>query len=73
MRYAAPGNLLGAEQHGHLDAVGYDMYIKLLSEAVLEEKGETVAAPRECTVDVKLDAFLSKSYITSVGAAHGNV
>ena len=59
------GNLLGAEQHGHLDAVGYDMYIKLLSEAVLEEKGETVAAPRECTVDVKLDAFLSKSYITS--------
>lgn len=49
------------------------MYIKLLSEAVLEEKGETVAAPRECTVDVKLDAFLSKSYITSVGAAHGNV
>ncbi len=61
------GNLLGTEQHGHLDAVGYDMFIKLLSEAVLEEKGEKVKVPAECTVDIKLDAFLSKAYIT-VGA-----
>ena len=61
------GNLLGTEQHGHLDAVGYDMFIKLLSEAVLEEKGEVVKAPAECTVDVKLDAYLAKNYIT-VGA-----
>lgn len=58
------GNLLGTEQHGHLDAVGYDMFIKLLSEAVLEEKGETVKAPAECTVDIKLDAYLAKNYIT---------
>ena len=59
------GNLLGAEQHGHLDAVGYDMYIRLLNEAVLEEKGEALPKPRECTVDIKLDAFLAKSYIPS--------
>jgi len=59
------GNLLGAEQHGHLDAVGYDMYIKLLNEAVLEEKGETTAPPKECSVEVKLDAYLAKNYITS--------
>ena len=61
------GNLLGSEQHGHLDAVGYDMFIKLLSEAVIEEKGGKVKAPTECKVDVKLDAYLAKNYVT-VGA-----
>ncbi len=60
------GNLLGAEQHGHLDAVGYDLYMKLLEEAVIEEKGEEVKKPLpECAVDVRCDAFLSKSYIAS--------
>ncbi len=60
------GNLLGAEQHGHLDAVGYDLYIKLLEEAVLEEKGEELPKPLpECAVDVRCDAYLSKSYIPS--------
>ncbi|MBQ7931440.1 MAG: transcription-repair coupling factor, partial [Clostridia bacterium] len=60
------GNLLGAEQHGHLDAVGYDMYMKLLEEAVVEEKGEEVKKPLpECAVDVRCDAYLSKSYISS--------
>ncbi len=60
------GNLLGAEQHGHMDAVGYDMYMKLLEEAVIEEKGEEIKKPLpECAVDVRCDAFLSKSYIAS--------
>ena len=60
------GNLLGAEQHGHLDAVGYDLYMKLLEEAVVEEKGgEVKKALPECAVDVRCDAFLSKSYIPS--------
>ncbi len=60
------GNLLGAEQHGHLDAVGYDMYMKLLEEAVIEEKGGETAKPLpECAVDVRCDAYLSKSYIAS--------
>ena len=36
------GNLLGAEQHGHMEAVGYDLYMKLLNEAVIEEKGEKI-------------------------------
>ncbi len=57
------GNLLGAEQHGHLDAVGYDLYMKLLSEAVAEEKGEKLPERRECAVDISADAYLSKSYI----------
>jgi len=59
------GNLLGAEQHGHMEAVGYDMYMKLLNEAVIEEKGEVIKPKPECTVDIRCDAFLSKSYIPS--------
>ena len=57
------GNLLGAEQHGHLDAVGYELYIKLLNEAVLEEKGETVPVKPECTVTLRCDAFISDKYV----------
>ena len=60
------GNLLGAEQHGHLDAVGYDLYMRLLEEAVLEEKGEPAKIPLpDCAVDVRCDAYLTKSYIKS--------
>lgn len=57
------GNLLGAEQHGHLDAVGYELYIKLLNEAVLEEKGEKVPVKPECTVTMRCDAFISEKYV----------
>jgi transcription-repair coupling factor (superfamily II helicase) len=57
------GNLLGAEQHGHLDAVGYELYIKLLNEAVLDEKGETVPEKKECTVTLRSDAFISERYV----------
>ena len=59
------GNMLGAEQHGHLDAVGYDMYIKLLNEAVLEEKGEKIKQKTECKIDVKVNAFIPDRYISS--------
>ena len=57
------GNLLGAQQHGHMEAVGYDMYVKLLNEAVLEEQGQTPPPKVECTVDIRTDAFLAKNYI----------
>ena len=57
------GNLLGAEQHGHLDAVGYELYIKLLNEAVLEEKGEKIEQKLECTVTLRSDAFISEKYV----------
>ncbi len=59
------GNMLGAEQHGHLDAVGYDMYIRLLEEAVLEENGQEIKKKRECACDIETDAYLPKSYITA--------
>ncbi len=63
MEIRGAGNLLGAEQHGHLDAVGYDLYIKLLNEAVLEEKGETVKEKPECTMTLRCDAFIPEKYV----------
>ncbi len=59
------GDILGAEQHGHIDTVGYDMYIKLLNEAVLEEKGESKPPVRECTVNLQYSAYIPKDYIRS--------
>ncbi|MBQ7288801.1 MAG: transcription-repair coupling factor [Clostridia bacterium] len=57
------GNLLGGEQHGNMDAVGYDMYMRLLNEALREEKGEVVEQKSECSVDIQLSAHLPESYI----------
>ncbi len=57
------GDLLGAKQHGHLDAVGYDLYIKLLNEAILEEKGEKPKEEAECKISLRLDALLPESYV----------
>ena len=57
------GNLLGAEQSGHMMSVGYDMYLKLLDEAVLEEKGEAPRDP-ECTADLNITANVDKDYVS---------
>lgn len=59
------GNLLGAEQHGQLDAIGYDLYVKILNDAVLEEKGEAPAPKFESKVDISQDAYLPEKYIKS--------
>ena len=56
------GNLLGSEQSGHMMSVGYDMYLKLLDEAVLEEKGEAPKAP-DCTADLNVTANVDKNYV----------
>ena len=56
------GNLLGAEQSGHMMSVGYDMYLKLLDEAVLEERGEKPKEP-ECTADLNVTANVDKDYV----------
>ena len=56
------GNLLGAEQSGHMMSVGYDMYLKLLDEAVLEERGEAPKTP-DCTADLNVTANVDKSYV----------
>lgn len=62
------GNILGAEQHGHMEDVGYDMYIKLLGDAVREEKGEISENIEEhdCLVDVQVQAHIPESYIESL-------
>ncbi len=62
------GNLLGTEQHGYIDAVGYDLYVKLLNEAVLEEKGEKPKEKTEALIDIKVNAHIPDYYIgTSAG------
>ena len=58
------GNLLGAEQHGHMEAVGYDMYCKMLNEAVKHLKGELSEEDTFTTaLDINVDAYIPDSYI----------
>ena len=59
------GNLLGAQQHGHMNAVGYDLYCKMLSEAVKEAKGIQTMDDFETTIDLNIDAFIPDSYISN--------
>ncbi len=59
------GSVLGESQSGHLESVGYDMYVKLLSEAVLEQQGKTPEIMPECLVDIKIDAFIPEKYISN--------
>ena len=64
------GNVLGAQQHGHMEAVGYDMYLKLLSEAVENRKSEErrpdMDEENECLIDIAVDAHIPEDYIESV-------
>ncbi|MDP8956574.1 MAG: transcription-repair coupling factor [Actinomycetota bacterium] len=57
------GNLLGAEQHGHIAAVGFDTYLRLLGEAVAEMKGEPVAEEREIRIDLPVKAFIPPEWL----------
>ena len=57
------GNILGREQSGHMMNVGYDMYLKLLNEAVLEEKGETLPQKVQCTADLAVEANIPAHYV----------
>lgn len=59
------GNLLGAAQSGHMEAVGYDLYCKMLNEAVLAMKGEQTEEEFETSIDLQVDAFIPPSYIKS--------
>lgn len=59
------GNLLGAQQHGHMNAVGYDLYCKMLSEAVKEAKGIHTMEDFETSVDLNVDAYIPDSYISN--------
>ena len=59
------GNLLGAQQQGHMNAVGYDLYCKMLNEAVKEAKGIHTMEDFETSVDLNVDAYIPDSYISN--------
>jgi transcription-repair coupling factor (superfamily II helicase) len=60
------GNLLGAEQHGHIAAVGYDLYSKLLAEAVQELRGDRTGVAVEPVISVSAEGFLPEDYVPEV-------
>jgi transcription-repair coupling factor (superfamily II helicase) len=59
------GNLLGAEQHGHIEEIGFDLYVKMMSQAVEEAKGNVAetGADEEVRIDLPLNAFIPKDYV----------
>ena len=59
------GNLLGAEQSGHMEAVGYDLYCKMLHEAVKEAKGIEVEEKFDTTIDIDTNAYIPTEYISN--------
>ncbi|MEG0229205.1 MAG: TRCF domain-containing protein, partial [Oscillospiraceae bacterium] len=61
------GNILGAQQHGQMETVGYDMYIKLLTQAIAEEKGEPIPDKTdECLIDIRIGAHIPENYISNL-------
>ena len=59
------GNLLGHSQHGHMEAVGYDLYIKMLDQAIRRAKGEPVKRDKsDSLIDIRVDAYIPESYIS---------
>ena len=65
------GSILGGDQHGNMESVGYDMYLKLLSEAVNEQNGVEVQEDIPCTVDLNVSAHIPESYIEALPARLG--
>ncbi len=65
------GSILGGDQHGNMESVGYDMYLKLLSEAVNEENGAPAEEDIPCTVDLNVSAHIPEGYIESLSARLG--
>ncbi len=61
------GNLLGGEQHGHLDAIGYDLYCRMLEETVREMQGQAPAKKIAATIEIEVDAYLDKRYMPDEG------
>lgn len=57
------GNMMGSAQHGHMAAIGYDLYVKMLEEAVKKLKGEIKEEPIETSIDLKIDAYIPSNYI----------
>ncbi|MBE6730013.1 MAG: transcription-repair coupling factor, partial [Ruminococcaceae bacterium] len=65
------GSILGGAQHGNMEAVGYDMYLKLLSDAMKENSGEEVKSDAVCTIDLNVPAHIPDDYISNLPARLG--
>ena len=65
------GSILGGEQHGNMEAVGYDMYLKMLADAVNEEKGVETHEELSCVIDLNISAHIPERYISSLPARLG--
>ncbi len=65
MEIRGAGNLLGAEQHGYIESVGYGMYVKLLNEAIIEQRGEKKPEEFESVIRIQMSAHIPESYIPS--------
>lgn len=63
MEIRGVGNILGAEQHGHMVSVGFDLYCKLLEESVAELKGESLSRESDSQIDINVTAFIPETYI----------
>jgi len=63
MEIRGVGNILGAEQHGHMISVGFDLYCKILEESVAELRGEAVAQEADTTIDINVTAYIPDSYM----------
>ncbi len=59
------GNILGKEQHGHMQKVGYDLYVKLLEEVTKEMSGKGAQSDKEIKMELTLDAFIGEDYVAS--------
>jgi len=62
------GSILGGRQHGHMETVGYDMYMQMLNDAIAEVKGEKVKRAAACTVDIQIEAYIPEDYIESTAS-----
>ena len=60
------GDILGSQQHGQMESVGYDLYIKLLNDAISEERGEPVKEAIDCSIDLHIDAHIPDGYIKNL-------
>ena len=65
------GNLLGHSQHGHMEAVGYELYVKMLNQAIAAARGEPAAPDKsDCLVDITVDAMPHRVIYNAVGRPH---
>lgn len=59
------GNVLGTEQHGYMEAIGYDLFVKLLEESIMTKKGEVIKEKRQAKIDLAVNAFIPEQYISN--------